>query len=57
MEAVGPASGGVYAYEAADVPCHGSGSHGYTLRVLPYHRDEGRAFLPGLIRWADGQLQ
>jgi starch phosphorylase len=51
MEARGPVGEGVFAFDASDVPCRGSGEFGYTVRVLPYHPDESRAFLPGLIRW------
>lgn len=40
-----------YLYEA-DAQCSMSGLHGYTVRVLPYHRDLVTPFQPGLIRWA-----
>jgi starch phosphorylase len=46
------APGGLHTFQAADVPCSTSGRHGYTVRVLPHHPDEPRAYLPGLISWA-----
>lgn len=47
---------GVRLYEAAEVPCERSGRNGYTVRVRPFHGDEARPFLPGLIRWADERM-
>jgi len=49
-----PAGGrdGVSVFEAATVPCRRSGLYGYTVRVLPFHADEYRGFLPGLIAWS-----
>jgi len=44
---------GIYTFEAAQVPCHSSGRVGYTVRVLPFHRDESRSLIPGLVRWAE----
>ncbi|MBI4873913.1 MAG: hypothetical protein HY822_04680, partial [Acidobacteria bacterium] len=41
--------------EATGVVCGKSGRHGYTVRVMPYHRDLTTPFLPGLIVWADPQ--
>jgi glycogen phosphorylase len=41
-------------YEAAALPCRGSGRHGYTVRVLPYHPDLAIKFVPGLIAWSKG---
>ena len=51
-----PAGGqeGVQLFEATAVPCRRSGLHGYTVRVLPFHADEARDFLPRLIAWAEG---
>jgi len=51
-----PAGGrdGVSVFEAATVPCRRSGLYGYTVRVLPFHADEYRGFLPGLIAWSAG---
>ncbi len=44
--------GDSYLFEAASVPCPGSGLNGYTARVLPNHPDLHGRFLSGLIRWA-----
>jgi len=51
-----PAGGrdGVSVFEATTVPCRRSGLYGYTVRVLPFHADECRSFLPGLIAWSAG---
>jgi glycogen phosphorylase len=43
-----------YLYEATATPCCGSGRHGCTARILPYHPDLISKFIPGLITWADG---
>jgi starch phosphorylase len=43
---------GRYLFEASAVRCDQSGLHGYTVRVLPHHRDLPTPFLPGLIGWA-----
>jgi starch phosphorylase len=40
-----------YLYETTAIPCCGSGRHGYTARVLPYHPDLKNKFAPRLIRW------
>jgi starch phosphorylase len=42
---------GRYLYKAEAV-CEMSGLHGYTVRVLPYHKDLVTLFQPGFIRWA-----
>jgi starch phosphorylase len=55
MQSAGQSPEGLCIFEAAAVPCSQSGLHGYTVRVLPFHPDEAKAFLPGLITWADGQ--
>ncbi|MDX2149433.1 MAG: alpha-glucan family phosphorylase [Bryobacteraceae bacterium] len=52
MDAVAQCSEGVYLYEARSIECKGSGLHGLTVRVLPYHADLVQPFLPGLITWA-----
>ena len=44
---------GVWTFEAATVPCLRSGLHGYTVRILPFHLDEPKTFLPDAILWAD----
>jgi len=46
---------GAHVFEAKEVPCRRSGRIGYTVRVRPFHLDEARPFLPGLIRWANQQ--
>jgi len=57
MQGAAQCQDGVCLFEAAAVPCLQSGRQGYTIRVLPYHRDQARALLPGLITWADGQVK
>ena len=52
MQPVG-GSDGVWTFEAKTVPCRRSGLYGYTVRVLPFHADECRSFLPGLIAWSN----
>jgi starch phosphorylase len=44
---------GVHLFEVKDVRCSQSGRIGYTVRIRPSNSEEVRAFLPGLIRWAD----
>ena len=51
MEPVGQERG-VTVFEASGLACAASGLHGYTVRVLPRHRDLVTTFLPGLIAWA-----
>ena len=48
---------GVCVFEAKAVRCGKSGLHGYTVRVLPFHPDLAKTFLPGIITWADGQVK
>jgi len=55
MEYVGRRDG-IHLFEANRVPCSLSGRNGYTVRVRPFHEDEARRFLPGLLRWADESL-
>jgi starch phosphorylase len=52
MEPAGQTPEGLHIFEAAGVSCLESGLHGYTVRVLPFHVDEAKSFLPGLITWA-----
>jgi len=40
-----------YRYTAT-LPCTSSGEHGYTIRVLPHHRDLVNPFELHLVRWA-----
>ena len=51
MHLTGSANG-TFLFEAATVPCSRSGIHGYTVRVMPFHPDEARSMIPGLIAWA-----
>lgn len=52
MLLVGQDQAGSYTFEASQVACFTSGRHGYTVRVVPYHPDMAKEFLPGLIVWA-----
>jgi starch phosphorylase len=52
MEPAGQTPEGLHVFEASGVSCLESGLHGYTVRILPFHPDEARSFLPGLIAWA-----
>ena len=52
MRAAGQTPEGLHIFEACGVTCPESGLHGYTVRVLPFHADEAKRFLPGLIAWA-----
>ncbi len=53
MNAVGEPVNGVQSFQVTSVQCRESGLHGYTVRVLPFHADEARSFLPGMITWAN----
>lgn len=53
MAVAGKDSGGNYNY-VVETSIKRSGLHGFTVRVRPYHPDMSVAFIPGLIRWADG---
>jgi hypothetical protein len=44
--------GDCHVFEATHGPCLQSGQLGYTVRVLPFHRDLTSPFLPGYITWA-----
>jgi starch phosphorylase len=57
MQPVGPAEEGGYLFEVSAVPCRKSGLHGYTVRVLPHHPDLPTPFLPGLIVWAEPNME
>jgi starch phosphorylase len=52
MQPSGEMREGVQVFEVAGVQCRDSGLHGYTVRVLPFHRDEAKSFLPGQVTWA-----
>jgi starch phosphorylase len=53
MQHVAKPQPGISVFRAERVRSRKSGRHGYTVRVLPYHPDEARTLIPGLIRWAD----
>jgi starch phosphorylase len=57
MQPAGEGSGGNWTFEAATVPCPRSGLHGYTVRITPFHPDAPKAFLPGVITWADAAVK
>jgi starch phosphorylase len=52
MQPSGEMHNGVQDFEVAGVQCRQSGLHGYTVRVLPFHRDEAKSLLPGQLTWA-----
>jgi starch phosphorylase len=52
MKPAGQTPEGLHIFEATGVACEESGLRGYTVRVLPFHPDEAKRFLPGLIAWA-----
>ena len=56
MHHAGSRANGEHVFEAAGVPCCGSGLQGYTVRVLPHHPDLAVPFVPGLIAWAGPQV-
>ncbi|HMV48863.1 MAG TPA: alpha-glucan family phosphorylase, partial [Blastocatellia bacterium] len=47
---------GSFHFESASVACCKSGLHGFTVRVLPHHPDLTTKFLPGLIKWAEAEM-
>jgi hypothetical protein len=57
MEPAGPGQAGSWTFEAATVPCSRSGLHGYTVRITPFNPDAPKAFLPGVITWADAGVK
>jgi starch phosphorylase len=57
MEPAGPGQGGIWTFEDATVPCPRSGLHGYTVRITPFNPDAPKAFLPGVITWADAGVK
>ena len=50
MECTGQVSEGLFKYEGY-IPCDESGLFGYSLRVMPYHRDMSDQFGLELMRW------
>jgi starch phosphorylase len=53
MEPVKVAENGAYIYETRSVKCSRSGSHGYSVRVMPDHPDLSTPFWLGLVTWAE----
>jgi starch phosphorylase len=51
MEMAETLDDGRYLYKA-QAACEMSGLHGYTVRILPYHKDLVTLFQPGFVRWA-----
>lgn len=51
MEYVGPGTGGTHRFMGT-VDCDGTGRWGYTLRIMPSHRDLANPFDTGCILWA-----
>mgnify|MGYP005852536137 CR=1 FL=1 len=47
------AEGDVHRFGAVYGPCSHSGILGFTVRVLPYHKDLTSPFLPGYVTWAE----
>ncbi len=45
-----PVSGGTWLFTGT-IPCRSSGQHGFSVRVLPAHRDLANPFEPGLVCW------
>ncbi|MGC9367164.1 MAG: alpha-glucan family phosphorylase [bacterium] len=41
-----------YTY-SGKIPCQSSGKKGFSVRILPYHQNLSRKFLPGMIHWAN----
>ena len=44
--------GDVAIFEAS-IPCDSGGRYGYTVRVLPGHKNLAEEFTPGLIKWSE----
>lgn len=38
---------------AVNIPCPQGGRYGYTVRILPGHKNLSESFVPGLIKWAN----
>ncbi|MCK5883054.1 MAG: alpha-glucan family phosphorylase [Bacteriovoracaceae bacterium] len=38
---------------SAMIPCPQGGRYGYTVRILPGHRNLAQSFIPGLVKWAN----
>ena len=52
MNSVSKIEDGLFLYEEKNVTNKRSGLHGFTIRVLPHHKNLSNRFLPGLITWA-----
>jgi starch phosphorylase len=57
MHHAGFHTNGSQIFQAGGVPCCCSGLQGFTVRVLPRHPDLAAQFIPGLITWANSQVQ
>ncbi len=44
--------GDLHVFETSYGPCAESGLHGYTVRVMPFHRESNTDLVPGCITWA-----
>jgi len=55
MENQGETIGDAVLFRAA-IPCRTSGTHGLTVRVLPYHPDLGHPHETGLIAWGSSDI-
>ena len=51
MEKQGETGDGAMLFRAV-IPCRASGTHGLTVRVLPWHPDLGHPHETGLVAWA-----
>jgi starch phosphorylase len=51
MSADGKGADGAGWHFQGAIPCHSSGQHGYTVRILPRHTDLANPFEPGLVCW------
>lgn len=51
MKATGTVNNETYTY-AGEISYFKSGRHGFTLRIVPHHEDQGSPFECGLIHWA-----
>jgi starch phosphorylase len=46
----GTHDGNLWAFSGS-IPCRASGQHGFSVRVLPRHKDLANPFEPGLLCW------
>lgn len=52
LEHVTETGNGLHLYRG-EFPCSSPGSHGFTVRVIPWHEDLKNPLRLGLVRWAD----